>query len=354
MLVVLLATAAQDQRRAAIAADFAIVANIARELCRVGNTRGRICRAIYELSGGDLVVLAQPDEHGRFSVTGCAGNPDRAEIQDCPPANPSAQQWPEAIARALIAPDRPGPGLHQLPDGGSVLCEPLDVDGRSVAKLLVEWRDRPRQLSERTTTLISMVAAEGAIALDREELLTKLDWLARRDELTGALNRRVLAEELDRELAVAVRKDRPLCVLMLDIDNFKQHNDTHGHAAGDRLLKAAAAGWTAQLRSTDILARYGGEEFVVVLPECGLGDAVHTADRLRASLPRGVTCSAGAALLSGSEPGSALINRADGALYHAKANGRNRTSTFHSPPISGAPQPDPPRLPRHALLPTSA
>lgn len=351
MLVVLLAGAAQDQRRAAIAADIAIVANIARELCRAGGTRGRICQAIYELSGGDLVLLAQPDELGRLSVTGCAGAPDRADIRDWPPADLSAHPWPDAIAGALSNPDRPGQGLHQLADGGSVFYEPLRVDGRSIATLLVEWRDRRRKLPERTTTLISMVAAEGAVALDREELLSKLDWLARRDELTGLLNRRVLGEELDRELAVALRHDRQLCVVMLDIDHFKRHNDTHGHAAGDRLLKAAAAGWTAQLRTTDIIARYGGEEFVVILPECPLENAVRAADRLRASLPDGVTCSAGVALLDGPESAAQLINRADRALYHAKASGRNCTSTAHAGLINEATPPQQRmRIPRPELI----
>ena len=330
MLMVLLVGAAQDQRRAALAGDFAIVANIARELCRTGDTPGRICQAIYDLCGGDLVLLAQPDEHDRLSVTGWAGHPYRADIQDWLSANLSAHPRPEPIVDLLSNPDRPGQGLHQLADGGSFLYEPLQVDGRSVGTLLVQWRDRRRKLPARTTTLISMVAAEGAVALDREELLSKLEWLARRDELTGLLNRRVLGEELDRELATALRHDRPLCVVMLDIDHFKHHNDTHGHAAGDRLLKAAAAGWTAQARNIDIIARYGGEEFVVILPECNLSNAVLVADRLRASLPDGVTCSAGVALLDRSESSAQLINRADSALYHAKANGRNRTSAAHS------------------------
>jgi diguanylate cyclase (GGDEF)-like protein len=174
-----------------------------------------------------------------------------------------------------------------------------------------------------------MVAAEATVAIDRATLLSQLEYLSRRDELTGLLNRRVLGDELERELSIARRQDRTLCVVMLDIDHFKDYNDTHGHQAGDRLLKGAAAAWVTQLRSTDLIARYGGEEFIVILPDCSLDDAVCTADRLRATMPDGASCSAGVAVLDNLDTATQLIGRADHALYHAKATGRNRTSTTH-------------------------
>jgi diguanylate cyclase (GGDEF)-like protein len=114
---------------------------------------------------------------------------------------------------------------------------------------------------------------------------------------------------------------------MLDLDHFKSYNDTHGHQAGDRLLSSASAAWVAQLRSTDLIARYGGEEFIVILPDCSLDDAVVTADSLREAVPSGATCSAGVATLDDVDSAAQLIGRADHALYHAKASGRNCTST---------------------------
>ncbi|HEY5260745.1 MAG TPA: GGDEF domain-containing protein [Solirubrobacteraceae bacterium] len=191
-------------------------------------------------------------------------------------------------------------------------------------------------------TLLSMVVAEGAVAIDRESLLGKLEFLARRDELTGLLNRRVLGEELDRELATAHRDGRPLSVVMLDLDHFKSYNDTWGHQAGDRLLKGAAAAWIDELRDTDLIARYGGEEFIVILPSCGIRDATLTADRLREAVPDGATGSAGVAALEVTDTAAQLIARADGALYHAKASGRNCTSTGDRSTALVVRQPDSP------------
>jgi diguanylate cyclase (GGDEF)-like protein len=111
---------------------------------------------------------------------------------------------------------------------------------------------------------------------------------------------------------------------MLDLDHFKLFNDELGHQAGDRLLKAAAAAWRAQLRTTDTITRYGGEEFAAVLPSCTLEDAVHLIERMRAATPAGQTCSAGVAHWNGEETPEELVARADTALYEAKHSGRDR------------------------------
>ena len=116
---------------------------------------------------------------------------------------------------------------------------------------------------------------------------------------------------------------------MLDLDRFKQYNDTYGHQAGDRLLRTAAAAWTTTLRSTGTIARHGGEEFVAILPDCTLEDAVLAADRLRADIPSGAICSAGVAALEELGSAAELIGRADRALYAAKRAGRNRTRADH-------------------------
>jgi diguanylate cyclase (GGDEF)-like protein len=111
---------------------------------------------------------------------------------------------------------------------------------------------------------------------------------------------------------------------MLDLDHFKAYNDTHGHQAGDRLLKAAAAAWREVLRPGDLLARYGGEEFVAVLADCPPQEARAVAERLRRSTPSGETCSIGVATWDGAEAVDALVRRADEALYAAKRAGRDR------------------------------
>jgi diguanylate cyclase (GGDEF)-like protein len=154
--------------------------------------------------------------------------------------------------------------------------------------------------------------------------------LARTDALTGVANRRAWDDELPVELARATRYRQPLTAALLDLDHFKAYNDRHGHQAGDRLLKAAAAAWQAKLRKTDLLARYGGEEFAVLLPDCGLGDAMEIAERLRTAQPEG-TCSIGVAAWDGQESAAELIARADLALYAAKAGGRDRCQAAPAP-----------------------
>jgi diguanylate cyclase len=143
-------------------------------------------------------------------------------------------------------------------------------------------------------------------------------------------NRRAWDDELPRELARAARSGQALCVTLLDLDHFKAYNDRHGHQAGDRLLKAAAAAWQAKLRKTDLLARYGGEEFAVLLPECGLDNAMEIAERLRTAQPEG-TCSIGVAAWDGHEAAAGLVARADRALYAAKEAGRDRCLADRAP-----------------------
>lgn len=155
------------------------------------------------------------------------------------------------------------------------------------------------------------------------------------DPLTQVANRRAFVETAQRELGRAGRAQRPTSVLMLDLDHFKAVNDTYGHAAGDAVLVEVARRLSATLRDADCLGRLGGEEFAVVLPECGLSDALIVAERLRREIARApiavpgtrlaVTASIGvASTLAGRDSIVELLDLADGALYQAKAKGRNR------------------------------
>jgi diguanylate cyclase (GGDEF)-like protein len=155
---------------------------------------------------------------------------------------------------------------------------------------------------------------------------TTLVRLSGTDQLTGLANRRAWDRELSRAIATARRSSAPLAVALVDVDHFKRVNDTRGHAAGDRLLAAAAAAWAATLRAGDLLARYGGEEFVVLLPGSDAEAAVHAAERIRLACPDGETCSVGVAVLAPAETAEDLVGRADAALYAAKRAGRNRTA----------------------------
>jgi diguanylate cyclase (GGDEF)-like protein len=171
--------------------------------------------------------------------------------------------------------------------------------------------------------LITRVRAE---ARERGVLLARLEDLAHTDELTGLPNRRGWDASISDALAQAEVTARPVCVAVLDLDSFKELNDLHGHAHGDRLLKRVAAAWSAELRPQDVIARLGGDEFAILLPGCSDEHATPVIERLRRS-EAGAISSAGLAGWDGSESAADLLNRADQALYRAKRTGRDRTVT---------------------------
>jgi diguanylate cyclase (GGDEF)-like protein/PAS domain S-box-containing protein len=159
---------------------------------------------------------------------------------------------------------------------------------------------------------------------ERERLLGEVQDLARHDALTGLPNRRVLQELLPREMARARRNESQLNLAIVDIDHFKRYNDSHGHLAGDEVLRACAREWDGALRGEDTLVRYGGEEFLVMLPDTEPEQAAEIVERLRRATPMGQTCSAGLALWDRTETLDDLLRRADEALYLAKASGRDQ------------------------------
>lgn len=162
-------------------------------------------------------------------------------------------------------------------------------------------------------------------------------WLARaasaadEDFLTGLTSRRGFDRRLEEVLHGADRDGRKVSLAVLDVDRFKQINDTAGHPAGDRLLIACARSWGQCVPQTATLARYGGDEFALLLPDTTLGQAADLADHLRSQAPEEVTVSVGVAAWTAGDSGSVLINRADVALYEAKMTGRDRTVAYGDP-----------------------
>jgi diguanylate cyclase len=164
--------------------------------------------------------------------------------------------------------------------------------------------------------------------------LDRISTQARHDPLTGALNRKGLDEALEKELSSVRRKETPLCMSLLDIDNFKKLNDSLGHAAGDQALAHLANVARECMRPQDTLARYGGEEFVILLPDTALEQGIEAMTRLQRELTKKfflagsekvlITFSAGVAQLAAEESGMDAIKRADQAMYLAKRAGKNR------------------------------
>jgi diguanylate cyclase (GGDEF)-like protein len=170
----------------------------------------------------------------------------------------------------------------------------------------------------------ALVASLRDREAEREELLARLREQAATDELTGLANLRGWNRGLATGLARARRTGEPVAVALLDLDRFKAINDTRGHAAGDALLRAVATALEDELRPGDVLARIGGDEFGLLLPGCSAQVAAATAERLATALPDGHTFSAGVAEWDGIETPQELAERADSALYSAKAGGRDQ------------------------------
>jgi diguanylate cyclase (GGDEF)-like protein len=173
---------------------------------------------------------------------------------------------------------------------------------------------------------VGLLVAEHAKRLRVEESLS------RTDALTGLRNRRVLVDEATMTLELCKRHARPVSVAYIDLDNFKQVNDSYGHARGDQVLKECASIIASSLRSTDLAARFGGDEFALLLPETSPKDAVALMERVRMNLANnaglqsmGVTATIG---VIGEEVSRTaiedLLSRADARMYEAKSSGKNR------------------------------
>ena len=180
----------------------------------------------------------------------------------------------------------------------------------------------------------------GKLAVTFNSMADKLEEIATRDGLTGLLNKKAILQVLDSELMRARRHDSTLSLMMLDLDYFKNINDTYGHQAGDTVLVTATELIDKPVRGIDHVGRYGGEEIVIVLPDTSETESVEIAERIRRSLAStqivvsefnfvSVTVSIGIAIfpMDGADK-DALLNNADQAMYHAKAEGRNRVIKY--------------------------
>ncbi len=226
---------------------------------------------------------------------------------------------------------------------GSLALLPMMRRGGLVGSLNLGSEDPRRFTRHHGSDFLYRLATIAAVCLENATHRERLFISGLTDTLTGLHNRRYLERRLEEELARAGRYRLPLSCLFLDADHFKRINDTRGHAVGDRVLAEMAQRIRACLRASDIATRYGGEEFALILPQTGLGEAAHLAERIRleisatpiaidgAGQPLSITVSAGVSEVLPAPHdrdlralGRNLLAEADAALYQAKARGRNR------------------------------
>ena len=258
------------------------------------------------------------------------------------------------IGQPLVVEDLESAGLVPTERGyktKSFISYPITVRGRRIGLLNFTDKIGGAPFNDVDLSMLEIIGPQIAVALERaewQERATQFQLMSITDPLTGLLNRRYLEERLTEEINRSARYNYPMSCLMIDIDDFKKYNDRNGHQAGDVALKITAHSLKAALRSADVACRYGGEEFCVLLPQTSVSEAGVIAERMRQrvtetdypfgkSQPMGtVSISIGISTFAKNiDTAERVIAAADRALYHAKAEGKNRIE-FYAGHLAGA------------------
>jgi diguanylate cyclase (GGDEF)-like protein len=302
------------------------IGRVVRVLAGGEDARRAVCRAACEMAGAPVAFLLEPS--GREFVSTAMSGVDMAPV--------TIQPRPDTTGRAFTAREsyfvrdaRSHPAVAQplvdATSARSALFEPVLRDGQVCGVLIVVWQLPVESVPEPAAGMLRLLAAQAAVAIEHAGLRARMETLSLTDDLTGVATRRVFEEELPRELARARRGEHAVAVATLDLDHLGAFNMLHGEREGDRLIKETASLWRNELREVDVLARLEGGTFALVLPQCGLGEAIDVLDRVRAATPRHQTASAGVARWDGEEPAELLQARCEDALVAAKDAGRNVT-----------------------------
>jgi diguanylate cyclase (GGDEF)-like protein len=310
------------------ARGLAALGRVTKALAGSRDARPAVCRAACEVASSPVSFLLEPSAR-EFVSTAMVGVDiapvtiqPRSESEYGARAFTSRQSYFVADARAHPALAAP---LVEATGARSALFEPVLRGDQVAGVLILIWRHAVEAVPDAVADLLSLLAAQAAVAIEREELRSRVGALALSDSLTGLPTRRSWDDELPREIARARRSEAPLSIAVIDLDHLSAFNMLRGEQEGDRLVKESSSVWRAQLREVDLLARLDGAEFGLILPDCGLGEACEVLDRVRSATPRNQTASAGVARWDGEEPADLLLARCADALAAAKAAGRDMT-----------------------------
>jgi len=295
------------------------VLNVA--LTHAGRIMGAVAGAMYLVRQGK----AEMQRDASYNLTNRARGATR-KIDEEPLRSALAAMRPLVIKLD----ERTAPGLEAGGHPQHVLVVPVQRSGQLMGAMelyLNAWRE----LTEDQADLLNGVASQAAIAIRHAQLFEAQEENALTDELTKLPNRRALAQRFLQEMQRARRHHNAIAFLMIDLDHFKQVNDTYGHLNGDAVLAELATILTSGARESDVCARYGGEEFAVILHETTEAGARTLAERIRtkvaaATFPGGLklTISIGVAATDDPALFTSLMEHADKALYAAKQGGRNQ------------------------------
>jgi diguanylate cyclase (GGDEF)-like protein len=308
--------------------DRLLRAILERAISLLNASNGQVLQ--YNPERNDLLVLActnmEPDFSGSYQPLTEHGTGMVVRRRQ-PMLIRDYQTWENRLT------DYAGFGAH------AILLVPL-LAGEQVLGIVSIGHTHPeKNFDESDVEMLTLFAQQATIALKNARLFAEVQRLATTDSLTGLHNRRSFFDMAQRLYDYARRYSRPLAVIMLDVDHFKQINDSFGHAIGDQVLRSMADICLSTLRTVDVVGRYGGEEFVMLLPETDLADAGMVAERLQQQViaepvltDRGalaITVSLGVSHIAATcHSLEQLIDRADQALYAAKQQGRNRVIRY--------------------------
>jgi diguanylate cyclase (GGDEF)-like protein len=228
----------------------------------------------------------------------------------------------------------------------SLLVLPLVLHDQALGTLILGARRR-HAFGDSVRPTLEVLASHLAVSLSNARMVHKLETMATTDGLTGLLNKRAMLDVAEQKIAAAARFERPLSVVICDIDFFKRVNDTYGHDVGDLVIRGLGDVLKRQKRTTDVVARFGGEEFVVLCEQTDEKGAMLLAERIREELKKtsfytpkktlNVTCSVGVSTFpAAGRDWDALFRSADEALYVSKRSGRDRSTAWRAPRAAAA------------------
>jgi diguanylate cyclase (GGDEF)-like protein len=313
--------------------DLEALAEMATDLDNASDTEAAAQRLIDATSDAfafprAAVIVDLGDRIGIPAHRGCAEAPEDLDTIDWAIDLAWRERKPEVIE--WFDPQA-NPHLAKMFEGArQLVIVPLIAEGSRMGALVAEVSPRRRyRMDSRVLAMLEQFALHAALALSNVKLLQQVQKLAETDSLTGIWNRMMFDQMLRKEVNRAQRSNTTFALVMLDIDHFKQLNDTYGHQAGDDVLRRLAQSLVSNARDFDIVSRYGGEEFTVILPEVDVHEAAQIAERLRGVVseveaPVRITASFGIALYPNSGTSEAdVIRAADEAMYISKRAGRD-------------------------------
>ncbi len=307
------------------------VLNVA--LTQAGRQVGAVAGAIYLNSPGKGEMRRQADYNLTHNARGAGRKLDE---------EPMRSMITEARVLLVKLDESNSPGLVQGGKAKYALMVPVQRSGQLMGALEL-YLPEMREIKESQTELLLGVAGQAAMAISHAQLYQAQEENALTDELTKLPNRRYMAQRFLQEMQRARRSKKGLAFLMMDLDHFKQVNDTYGHLQGDQVLAELAKIIIAGKRESDVAARYGGEEFALILHETSAEGAQILAERIRAAVEAAtfpgnlkLTVSIGVAATEDEAQFTSLMEKADEALYEAKEGGRNRVAMANMKAVPAA------------------